>query len=147
MDKNIAVIDIDGTLCIVGERRKYIEQFPHDWEAFYADSFDDQPIPAVCDLVRRLGGAYEIMFCTSRRESVRQKTQLWLHRHLGMTPQDYTLIMRRTNDRRPDVFSKIETFTNETTEEERTRVAFVVEDSPAMAVMWRQFGYQCFQFS
>ena len=147
MDKNIAVIDIDGTLCIVGERRKYLEQFPQNWEAFYADSFDDQPIPAVCDLVRRLAANYEIVFCTSRRESVRQKTQMWLERYLDMTPQDYTLIMRRNNDRRPDVFSKIKTFNSETTEEERTRIAFVVEDSPAMAVMWRQFGYRCFQFS
>lgn len=147
MIKSIAVIDIDGTLCVVGERRKYMEQFPQDWEAFYADSFDDQPIPAVCDLVRRLADTYDIIFCTSRRESVREKTQMWLQRHLGMTPQDYTLIMRQGIDRRPDVLSKVDTFTQETTEEERANVAFVVEDSPAMAVMWRQFGYRCFQIS
>ena len=144
MDR-IAVIDIDGTLCIVGERRKFIEQFPQDWERFYADSFDDLPIPAVCDLVRELAKTYNIFFCTSRRESVRQKTQLWLKRHLGMTPQDYTLIMRSNTDRRPDVLSKIDTFTQTTTEAERADVAFVIEDSPAMAVMWRQFGYLCIQ--
>lgn len=147
MNKPIAIIDIDGTLCIVGNRRKYMEQFPPDWEAFYADSFDDQPIPTVCDFVRIMAKNYNIFFCTSRRESARQKTQLWLQRHLGMTPQDYTLVMRGINDRRPDVLSKVDTFTQETTEEERANVAFVVEDSPAMAVMWRRFGYRCFQFS
>lgn len=145
--RHIAIIDLDGTLCVVGDRRKYMEQFPQDWEAFYADSFDDQPIPAMCDLVLLLAGAYEIIFCTSRRESVRQKTQIWLQKQLGMTPQDYTLIMRSNSDRRLDVLSKVDTFTQTTTEEERTRVAFVVEDSPAMAVMWRHAGYRCLQFS
>lgn len=145
--KSIAVIDIDGTLSIVGDRRKYIEQFPQDWERFYDDDFNDLPIRTVCDFVRTIAKSYDIMFCTSRRECARQKTQLWLQRNLAMSPQDYTLIMRPNADRRPDVHSKIDTFTKETTDAERANVAFVIEDSLAMADRWRRFGYKCFQVS
>lgn len=147
MIRDIAVIDIDGTLCVVGDRRKYLEQIPQDWEAFYADSFDDQPIPCVCDFVRTMAKSYDIIFCTSRRESVRQKTQMWLQRNLAMSPRDYTLIMRSNIDLRPDVVSKIDTFNQETTDEERNRVHFIIEDSVEMAGAWRKYGYRCFQVS
>lgn len=141
--RNIVVVDIDGTLSVVGERRKYIAGEPKDWARFYADKFDDDPIPEVCDLVRELAKTYSILFCTSRSECARQRTQLWLHRHLGMSPQDYTLIMRAPADERPDVVSKIDTFMAETTPEERNAVSFVLDDSEAMAVAWETAGYTC----
>lgn len=145
--KKIAVIDIDGTLSVVGNRRRYIESEPKDWDRFYADSFDDTPIDDMCDFVRWLAKSYEIIFCTSRRESVRDKTQVWLQRYLFLSPPEYTLIMRSNADKRPDVISKIDSFTKETTEAERANVAFVIEDSAAMAAMWRGFGYRCFHAS
>lgn len=147
MNRKIVVIDIDGTLCVVGDRRKYMEQDQPDWDAFYRDDFDDLPIGTVCDFVRSLSKHYEIFFCTSRRETVRQKTQIWLQRNLCMSPKDYTLIMRSDSDHRPDVISKIDTFTQETTEDERADVAFVIEDSLDMAYRWRQLGYRCFHVS
>lgn len=143
--KNIIVVDIDGTLSVVGDRRKYIEREPKDWGRFYADSFDDIPISETCDLVRELKKSYAVIFCTSRSECVRQQTQLWLHRYLGMSPQDYTLIMRAATDERPDVVSKIDAFVAETTPEERDRVSFVLEDSEAMAEAWERSGYTCFR--
>lgn len=141
--KNIVVVDIDGTLSVVGERRRYIEREPQNWDAFYDDPFDDDPIPEMCEFVRGLTKTYEIIFCTSRRESVRQKTQIWLQRCLGMSPQNYTLIMRSAADERPDVVSKIDTFTTETTPEERSAVSFVLDDSEAMAEAWKTAGYTC----
>lgn len=143
--KNIVVVDIDGTLSVVGERRKYIEQEPKDWRRFYADKFDDEPIPEVCGLVRELSRTYSIIFCTSRSECVRQQTQLWLQRHLAMSPRDYTLIMRASSDERPDVESKIDSFVAETTAVERNATSFVLEDSPAMAEAWKAAGYTCLQ--
>jgi hypothetical protein len=61
-----------------------------------------------------------------------------------LSPKDYTLIMRPNSDNRPDVVSKIDSFTQETTEYERSHVAFVLEDSLAMAHRWRELGYRCF---
>lgn len=144
--KPIAVIDIDGTLCEVGPRQRFADQNPPDWDRFYMDDFNDQPILNVCDFVRHLSSRYEVFFCTSRRETVRTKTQIWLKRHLAMNPSDYTLIMRANSDESPDVVSKIRWFRECTTEEERRRVQLVVEDSAAMAAMWREmFGYLCLQ--
>ena len=54
MNREIAVVDIDGTLCVVGDRRKYMEQNDPDWESFYRDDFKDLPIRTVCDFVRQM---------------------------------------------------------------------------------------------
>ena len=140
----IAVIDIDGTIAKVGERGKLLHCTPVDWERFYNDSFDDEPIIDVCNMVIHLSRRCEIFFCTSRSERVRQKTQLWLLKTLGMTPKDYTLIMRPDKDERPDYVQKIDTFCTETTEEERKRVECIIEDSIAVAWHWRQLGYTCY---
>ena len=64
-----------------------------------------------------------------------------------MSPKDYTLIMRSDSDHRPDVISKIDAFTQETTEADRANIAFVIEDSLDMAYRWRQLGYLCFHVS
>lgn len=140
--KPIAVIDIDGTISTVGPRARFLEQVPIDWEAFYADAFDDEPIVPMCNMLQMMKGNYEIIFCTSRAERSRRKTQCWLEARLGFTPQDYTLIMRPDRDIRPDYVQKIECFKAETTPEERERVAFVIDDSPTVMFHWRRLGYR-----
>lgn len=74
------VVDIDGTLAKVDPRRRLLEATPVDWDAFYRDSFDDEPIPEICRMVCELAKSYEVVSCTSRRETVRRATQLWLRR-------------------------------------------------------------------
>ena len=64
-----------------------------------------------------------------------------------MEPSDYELIMRPNDDVRPDYVQKIDCFCANTTEEERKRVRFVIEDSIAVAWHWRQLGYTCYQVS
>ena len=146
-ERPIAVIDIDGTIAKVGDRAKLLCCTPVDWERFYNDSFDDEPIRNVCEFVRLLRQNCDIFFCTSRSERVRQKTQIWLKKHLAMEPKDYTLVMRSDKDDRPDYIQKIDAFCAGTTEEERKRVRFVIEDSIAVAWHWRQLGYTCYQVS
>lgn len=143
--RQIIVVDIDGTLALVGPRQKLLERTPVDWNTFYKDAFDDEPIPEVCRMVRELAKSYEVIFCTSRRETVREATQLWLKRYLGMEPFAYTLIMRSNEDSRPENVSKIDTFNQKTTIDERMSVAFVLEDSPAVVNSWCQAGYRCLQ--
>lgn len=139
------VVDIDGTLAEVGlRRRRLLEQLPVDWEAFYRDDFDDLPRRNVCSFVQFNARTMELFLCTSRRESVRDKTQRWLLRNLGMQPRDYTLIMRANGDERPEHIQKLDQFFRETTEEERRRVLFVVEDNKTVARMWRRRGFTCF---
>ena len=137
----IAVVDIDGTIAKVGARAALLLSEPIDWEKFYADEFDDEPIRSVCDMVMHLARRYEIIFCTSRKERVRQKTQLWILKHLGMTPDDYHLIMRPDDDERPDYLQKIACFQDDTTEKERQRVALILDDSIEVALEWKRLGY------
>lgn len=146
--KPIAVIDIDGTIAEVGTRGRYFEQNPIDWDAFYRENFDDKPIANVCDFVKRMRNEYEIIFCTARRECVRQQTQEWLLKNLGFQPADYTLIMRENGDTRPDYVQKIDNFIQETTSEERERVGFVIDDSLTVATCWRlRLGYRVFNLT
>lgn len=141
----IMVIDIDGTIAQEGARAQLLKQQPVDWDRFYEDDFDDRPNTSVCDFVRFMAETLEVIFCTSRRECVRQKTQAWLQKHLGMAPKDYTLIMRRNDDDSLATSQKWTQFKAETTEEERQRVLFVIEDDAAMASMWRLHGFTAFQ--
>lgn len=139
------VVDIDGTLAEVGlRRRRLLEHFPVDWDAFYRDDFDDLPKRDICSFVQFNARNLELFFCTSRRECVRDKTQKWLLRNLGMQPRDYTLIMRENGDDRPEYIQKLDQFFKETTEEERRRVLFVVEDDKSVACMWHRQGFTCF---
>ena len=78
----VAVIDIDGTISKVGDRLKYLQQTPKDWDNFYDACFDDEPIRETCDLVTALSLNCNIVFCTGRSERVRNKTEEWLDEFL-----------------------------------------------------------------
>ena len=44
------IVDIDGTISRIGERLKYLIQSPKDWDSFYGDCFDDEPIIEIVNL-------------------------------------------------------------------------------------------------
>jgi hypothetical protein len=140
------VIDIDGTLAKVGDRLKYLQTSPKDWDSFYSACFDDEPIAPVVDLVCRLAPHYFLVFCTGRRESVREQTTKWLKKHLrpvNRTPFNALLLMRPDNDHRHDTVVKPELLqAHGVTPEE---VAFILEDRNSMVAKWRELGYTCFQ--
>ena len=76
----IVVCDIDGTISKVGNRIKYLEQSPKDWDAFYGACGEDKPIVPIIKLVENLmhSTMYQIVLCTGRRESCREDTFKWL---------------------------------------------------------------------
>lgn len=146
--KNIIVVDIDGTLAIVGDRLKYLQQEKKDWDAFYNSCFEDEPIQEMCDLVNLLyrKGNYQIVFLTGRRESVRHITAHWLGRNVfdsATAPGEKTLLMRPNGDHRDDTEVKIEQFKKAGYRVED--IAFVLEDRDAMVKMWRDLGVRCLQ--
>ena len=98
------VFDIDGVLARQSrERMKMIGALPDggtDWPAFYSTDFtkDDVIDEGVALLMGFSRSGYCVHFVTSRREVVRDQTELWLRCVLGT---DYfTLSMRRDNDER-----------------------------------------------
>lgn len=146
MNKNIVIVDIDGTISKIGERLKYLQCEPKDWDSFYNDCFNDEPIPEIIMLVEALHKAkHQIVFCTGRRESVEGKTIEWIEKFIGLDffHYDYLLLMRADNDRRPDVEVKPELLRNAGID--FNEILFVLEDRDCMVKKFREMGLKCLQ--
>lgn len=141
--KNIVVVDIDGTLSKVGDRIRHIQQDPKDWDSFYDDSFDDEPIEEVCVLVRRIFQAYAIIFCTGRREKCREKTAEWLEKNVCLFAGKSILLMRKDGDCRSDTVVKPELLREHGIN--FNDIAFILEDREKMVKAWRELGIRCFK--
>jgi uncharacterized HAD superfamily protein len=80
------IVDIDGTIAKVNEERlKFITQDRKDWDKFYEMCFLDEPITDIIQLVHELWEqGHDIVFCTGRRESVRDITRKWLIKYFEL---------------------------------------------------------------
>lgn len=143
--RKTVIVDIDGTISKVGERLKYILQEPKDWDSFYNDCFEDEPVRVILDLVEDLYySEYPIVFCTGRRSSCREKTVKWLRKHASVKIADEPIIlMRPNNDTRHDTEVKPELL--EVAGYTPDKVAFILEDRSSMCKKWRELGYTCLQ--
>lgn len=143
MSKNIVVVDIDGTIAKVGDRLKYLQQEKKDWDAFYEHCDEDEPIDEMCQLVADLFVlGRDIVFCTGRRESVREKTRNWLTQNVISTYDD-ELLMRKDGDWRHDTEVKPELLHKAGIMPDD--VYFILEDRDSMVAKWRELGYRCLQ--
>ncbi len=133
------IVDIDGTVAKVGDRLKYLQSSPPDYDSFYASCFDDDPIQEMVDLVDNLQGIYEVVFCTGRRESVREATEKWLIRN-GLFGE---VLMRPNGDKRHDIHVKPEQIRKAGISLDE--IAFVLEDRDSMVKQWRKMGLKCLQ--
>ncbi len=143
--KRTIIIDIDGTISKVGERLKYLNQEPKDWDSFYNDCFEDEPIVEMCDLVYDLYlQGYKLVFCTGRRESCREKTLTWFNNYFEPEIANFsTLLMRPNNDHRHDTEVKPELLKK--ADINLDCIAFVLEDRNSMVKKWRELGLICLQ--
>lgn len=143
MSKNIIVVDIDGTIAKVGDRLKYLQQEKKDWDAFYEHCDEDEPIKDMCRLVVDLYEmGNEIVFCTGRRESVREKTKEWLFWNV-IASDDPNLLMRKDGDWRHDTEVKPQLLQKAGITPDK--VYFILEDRDSMVAKWRELGYRCLQ--
>lgn len=147
--KNIVIVDIDGTMSKVGDRLKYLQQSPKDWDAFYEACDQDEPNIDICRLVDTLDSyPYELYFCTGRRESTRTKTIDWIRKNVFVVNvaecwlSDH-LLMRNDGDYRHDTIVKPELL--EAHGISVDSVAFILEDRSSMVKKWRKLGFTCLQ--
>ena len=133
------IFDIDGTLSIVGERLKYLNQNKKDWDAFYEACEEDKLNISVANVCIALAQNHIIAYCTGRRESVRKKTENWLCKH--DLPYADHLFMRKDGDFRHDTIVKPELISHIKISD----INGIFEDRDCMVKKWRELGIICFQ--
>lgn len=132
------VVDIDGTISIVGDRLKFLKD--KDWESFYMAAMEDKPNWPVIYTVKALKNAgCTILFVTGRRESSRSLTLKWMNKYLGWMPKGHELLMRPDGDYRHDTILKPELVRGFLDE-----IYLIFEDRNSMVKKWRELGMTVF---
>lgn len=149
------IFDIDGTLADCSQRLHFIlpnkedltgdidlDKVAPDWESFYKDCVNDEPIMPVIGLAKALKATrQELIFITGRPEKYRAETTEWLCKWLGT--DSVFLEMRKDGDHRPDYIVKKELY------HEFVAHHFVIngvfEDRKQCVDMWRSLGLTCYQ--
>jgi uncharacterized HAD superfamily protein len=130
--KKFVIVDIDGTLSVPNpERMKHAHV---DWEAFYADSFDDEPIKEMIDLVKHLHRKYEVVYCTARSERARVKTLNWFDKH-EIPYENKNVLMRPLFDQRSSVEIKLELLRSKL-----SKIAIMFDDHNGIVRTFRSLG-------
>lgn len=135
------VVDIDGTMTIMGDRIKYIEGEKKDWPAFLEAASEDEPNWPIVRLVRTLSLNYRIVFCTARKEQYRGMTCTWLREKAFM--QEHPLLMRPNDDSRSDALVKPDLLETYGITPDNTYL--VLEDRDRLVRMFREMGFTCLQ--
>ena len=143
--KECVIVDIDGTISKVGDRIKYLKQGSPDWDAFYASSFDDEPIFPIINLVTMLYySGHEILFFTARRDCCRVATEKWIKNYFPISFLHSGLFMRDDKDHRPDDQVKPE-FLLKAGITDKSEVSYIIEDRNSMVKKWRELGFTVLQ--
>ena len=99
----IVLCDIDGTIADLTHRRKFVDGSlgeKKDWDSFFANMGEDEPITAVINWVNALYDSKVWIFLVSGRNTDTQfATRGWLERQ-GV--RFHRLFMRKSSDHRPD---------------------------------------------
>lgn len=132
------VFDLGGTLSIVGERKKYLEQNPKDWDSFFNECDQDKVNEPIVKIYTELDYNYKIYIVTGRPERLRKKTMKWFF--MNEIPYPDELIMRSDDDHRPDIIVKpelVKSFMND--------IDCIFEDRQPFVDKWRELGLCCVQ--
>lgn len=141
-ENQVILFDLDGTLCDVAHRRRYVQVEPKNWGAFSSALVLDKPLPHVKfvhDLF--LYHEYKIVYCSGRSDEYETQTRAWLNEHLNVPHPD--LRMRRAKDRRPDDVVKKEILDGILAD--GLNPVFAFDDRTQVVDMWRANGIPCFQ--
>ncbi len=165
------IFDLDGTLADCEHRRHFVDAskipilmigeeynpedlWKPDWQSFCEACELDKPIDPVISIWNdqiSLGAMGNHQIWSARCESVREKTEKWLHQHL-LCFEPHQLKMRPIGDNTPDgelkerwldeLWPKLESPTKENMEKvyDRPNVDFVFDSDPESIKMWRRRG-------
>jgi predicted secreted acid phosphatase len=136
--KKCVVFDLDGTICDVSERRKFLTQGKKNWAAWNNNVHMDTPNVPVVAVLRAFMPQYKIIFVSGRGEDVRQPTMQWLNTHIPeLHVGSHNLFMRKARDYRDDAIVKSEIADEIEKEHE---IFCVFDDRQRVVNMWIQRG-------
>lgn len=129
----VVLVDIDGTVAHMDGRS------PYD----YSRVSEDKPDYHVAELVKTLyHDGLEIIFLSGRKASCYDDTLSWLY-ELFQGDIKFSLIMRETDDDRPDYIVKYELFQKYINRQRQ--VALVIDDRLQVCRMWHRLGLKVFR--
>lgn len=138
-DRQLVIVDLDGTLALIDHRRHLVSNGRNDWDEFYRQCVNDLPNVPVIKLVQALRAAgYLIMILSGRSVEVQNETIEWLIKN--KISYDF-LRMRPPKNYTPDEQLKREW----TACIDKRRILCVIDDRQKVVDMWRSEGLTCLQ--
>jgi len=142
--KKAIIVDLDGTLCNIDHRKKYIDGSlgKKDWDKFYEGCGEDK-VNEWCEHIIVTTNSYGVppIFITGRPEKYRGITNSWINDTLGFLNTD--LHMRPNDDFRKDSILKKELYEKHI--KGKYDVLFAIDDRQQVVDMWREEGLVCLQ--
>ena len=126
------IVDIDGTLALLGDRSPFNMAQVHR----------DKPNEPVVEVVRALSKEFKIVLVSGRDERARKATEAWM-KHWGV-PFD-ALYMRPDKDFRPDEVVKAQILERDLLP--AYDITGVIDDRQKVVDMWRARGLTCLQLA
>lgn len=130
---NAIIVDLDGTLAIIGDRDVY--------DAEKCDELDliNVPVAETVNLYYKAG--YKIIFCSGRIDKYREPTIRFIEKYLP--DMEYVLFMRHSGDKRKDSIVKNEIFQKEING--KCNILFCLDDRQQVVDFYRLIGLTVFQ--
>lgn len=132
------VFDLDGTLSDPSHRLYLIQNEPKDWDEFYRQCINDEPIVPMITLLQRFNQIGEFVeIRTGRSDIAYNETKEWFYKYAKFMPR---IRMREHGDHTPDDQLKLRWL-----REWDWKPNIVFEDRPRVVQMYRQHGVMCCQ--
>jgi uncharacterized HAD superfamily protein len=136
------IFDIDDTLSDSSERDHYLRAPNKNWDSYYSELVNDNPILSAVEVLKALYAAeHRIILCTGRPERYRNLTVQWLQTH--NVPAD-ALYMRQKSEQYLRN-AEIKRILLAQIIQDGYSPKAVFEDNPHSVEMWREAGLQVFQ--
>ena len=142
MEKDIIIVDIDGTVADITHRLHFLTGDVKHWDKFNAAMSEDKAKETVLSIINVFEArGFCIWFKTGRFEKYRQVTEDWLIENEIHFDE---LTMRADGDYRSD-FKVKQDMLDGMHWSERARILCVIDDRESVVEMWRKNGLTCLQ--
>ena len=105
---NLILCDIDGTIADCSHRLYLTHRDPVDWVEFEEAANLDTPIMSTIHFLRRfmLGGGH-VWYWTGRTTHIRDLTEQWITKHVGLAPEQLLMRTPEAAEREPVEMAKL----------------------------------------